>query len=456
MTDDILFDTLDDDEDFDEASADNNKDENQHCTEGEDCTKAKVQQTPPHIKLEFINGQLFQKLIFAQSPNELTVRPEECVIFNDGTKSDGCSRPEFRAYVKQFHDLNNNPEAVTLFINGHVTKILPIQMKPGSLKDHLHIQIGRPSKKDGANLKVGGAKSKEEGSIEKVPPFQAHIVINNPQEGEAIEGKELKREIMQLADEDLPDTLKYIGIRFHLPIPKAEECKKMPKLDLQKFSSTWLSLSVKKINIGQHIDFKAKVNKDEHNEPMCSYEIPATVVVDELPGVHHRNQLNYHAETGLREVLQRIGGKQESVQVMGTRIAKALKKNETSWIIANIAGLYWRVKGDANRAIECLRVAVHSAPKHSKDVALLSIANVLHRAGFLNDAIVAASYSMDLSPGLVVGHFNMANLYAAKGQWDLAAMFYESTLGLQSTFEPAKQRLRLINCMRVNKLPIKE
>jgi hypothetical protein len=47
-------------------------------------------------------------------------------------------------------------------------------------------------------------------------------------------------------------------------------------------------------------------------------------------------------------------------------------------------------------------------------VALLSIANVLHRAGFLNDAIVAASYSMDLSPGLVVGHFNMANLYAAK------------------------------------------
>jgi hypothetical protein len=49
-----------------------------------------------------------------------------------------------------------------------------------------------------------------------------------------------------------------------------------------------------------------------------------------------------------------------------------------------------------------------------QDVALLSIANVLHRAGFLNDAIVAASYSMDLSPGLVVGHFNMANLYAAK------------------------------------------
>ncbi|XP_053384178.1 tetratricopeptide repeat protein 17-like isoform X3 [Mercenaria mercenaria] len=100
----ILFDSLDDDEDenedkdSEEQATEKNMDENGHCPEGEDCSKVKVQQTPPHIKLEFINGQLFQKLIFAQSPNELTVRAEECVIFNDGTKSEGCSRPEFRAY----------------------------------------------------------------------------------------------------------------------------------------------------------------------------------------------------------------------------------------------------------------------------------------------------------------------------------------------------------------------
>ncbi|XP_053383825.1 tetratricopeptide repeat protein 17-like [Mercenaria mercenaria] len=303
---------------------------------------------------------------------------------------------------------------------------------------------------------MDGAKSLEEGGAEKAPPFQAHIVINSPQEGEVGDGKEWKREIMQLPDKALPDTLKYIGLRFHLPLPKLEECRAMPKIDLQKFSSTWLSLSVKKINIRQHIDFKSKVNKEEYKEPICSYEIPSTVVVDDLPGVHHRNNLQYYAETGLREVLQKIGGKHEPVEVVGTRIARALKKNETSWVIANLAGLYWRVKGNANRAIECLRVAVHSAPKHSKDVALLSIANVLHRAGYINDAIVASSYSMDVSPGLVVGHFNMANLYAAKGQWNYAAMFYESTLGLQATFEPAKQRLRLIYCMRVTQQPIKE
>lgn len=32
-------------------------------------------------------------------------------------------------------------------------------------------------------------------------------------------------------------------------------------------------------------------------------------------------------------------------------------------------------------------------------------------------------------------------------------MFYESTLGLQSNFEPAKQRLISIQCMRILKNP---
>lgn len=422
--------------------------EYQHCPEGEDCSKVKVQQTPPHIKLEFINGQLFQKLIFAQSPNELTVRPEECVIFNDGTKSDGCSRPEFRAYVKQFDDLNNNPDAVTIFINGQQIKILPVQMKPVNMRDHVHIQIGRSQ--------VDGSNSVDEEGGEKGLPVQAHFIINSPKQRGLADGKDQKREIMQLPDEALPDTKKYIKQRHHLSIPKLEECRTMPEIDLQRFSSTWLSLSVKKINVKQHVDFKSTVSKEEFEEPVCKHKISSHVIGDDIPGIQHRNHLHYRAEAGLREVLQKIGVKIEPVEVIGTRIARALKKNETSWVITNLAGLYWRVRGSAKRAIECLRIAAHLAPKHSKDVALLSIANVLHRAGYINDAIMVLSYSMDVSPGLVVGHFNMANLYAAKAQWDYATMFYESTLGLQATFEPAKQRLRFIHCMRVVRQPSKE
>lgn len=52
-----------------------------------------------HIKLEVENGILHQKLIFSQSIEELYVELHECVIFNDGTKSPGCSRPEYKNYV---------------------------------------------------------------------------------------------------------------------------------------------------------------------------------------------------------------------------------------------------------------------------------------------------------------------------------------------------------------------
>lgn len=98
--------------------------------------------------------------------------------------------------MKQFEDLNNNPDAVTIFINGQLTKILPVQMNPVNLKDHVHIQIGR--------TQVGGAKTVEGEGNERAPPFQAHIVINSPQQAEVEDGKEKKREIMQLPDQALP------------------------------------------------------------------------------------------------------------------------------------------------------------------------------------------------------------------------------------------------------------
>lgn len=168
--------------------------------------------------------------------------------------------------------------------------------------------------------------------------------------------------------------------------------------------------------------------------------------VDQLPGIVNKASLNYEPETGLRGVLQKLGDDTQAPEVMGTRIAVGLKRNITSWVLANLAALYWRVEGDAKKAIDCLRLSLTTAPKYAKDASLISLANILHRAGYTNDAIMLTSMALDLSKDLVVGHFTMANLYAYKEKWDMATIFYESTLGLQSSFEPAKQRLKLIKC----------
>ncbi|KAL4224493.1 Tetratricopeptide repeat protein 17 [Mactra antiquata] len=345
--------------------------------------------------------------------------------------------------IKQLGGQNKNGDSLTLFVNGQLTKIVPVKGKQQGQNENVYIHVGHTS---------GGGTSTNEGGVDKVPPFQAHVVVN-PQQGEVGDGMVKEKEIRQLAAEMLPDTRKFIKRRLHLAVPKMEDCRKVPKLELRRFSSTWLSLSVKKVFVRQHIDCKEVIDKTMYEEPNCIYEIPEETIVDFLPGVQYRNDLDYYSEIGLKEVLQMMSGRLESVEIVGARIARALKRNETSWVISNMAALYWRVRGNANKAIECLRIAIHYAPKHSKDVGLLSLSNVLHKAKYINDAIMTSSFILELSPSLVVGHFNIANLYADREQWNFAAMFYESTLGLQDSFDPAKQRLRAIQCMRVTQQP---
>ena len=53
----------------------------------------------PHIKLDFVNGVLHQRLIFVSSPSELPLDSEDCIIFNDGSKSNGCNLPVYKKYV---------------------------------------------------------------------------------------------------------------------------------------------------------------------------------------------------------------------------------------------------------------------------------------------------------------------------------------------------------------------
>lgn len=278
---------------------------------------------------------------------------------------------------------------------------------------------------------------------------------SNPNEPDVSDGKEAETILVeQLPDSELPDTTHHIGRRYHIAMPSVEECQSMPKVDFTEFTSTFLCVSAKGIDLRKHIDFETVIKRNLE-EPVCITDFHSALELDMLPGVRNKKHLHYHPETVLKEVLQKLGGggDKQPVEVIGTRIAQALRKNMTSWVLASTAALYWRVEGDASRAIDCLRLALTTAPPDVQDTALISVANILHRSGYLNDAIVATNMALDVPVKLVVSHFTMANLYAAKGQWDKATMFYESTLGLQSSFTAAKQRLKKIKCRFVMQRP---
>ncbi|XP_048779550.1 tetratricopeptide repeat protein 17-like isoform X2 [Ostrea edulis] len=401
----------------------------------------------PHIKLEVENGVLHQKLIFAQSAEELYVEPHECVIFNDGTKSSGCNRPEYKNYLHSIITNKIDYEQVELILMEH----LNAQNDP----KHQEKCSGKTQSCSCSQTTSSDVKPPKGPIVEKIEKVTLTwgSEDSNPNKPDVSDGKEQEiAPVEQLPDSELPDTTHHIGRRYHIAMPSVEECQNMPKVDFTEYTSTFLCVSAKGVDLRKHIDFETVI-KRSLEEPVCMTDFYSTLEVDVLPGTRNKLHLNYHPENVLKEVLQKLGGEKQPVEVIGTRIAQALKKNMTSWVLASTAALYWRVEGDAKRAIDCLRLALTTAPRDVQDTALISLANILHRSGYLNDAIVTTDMALDVPDKLVVSHFTMANLYAAKGQWDKATMFYESTLGLQSSFEAAKHRLKRIKCRFVMQRP---
>ncbi|ELK23789.1 Tetratricopeptide repeat protein 17 [Myotis davidii] len=231
--------------------------------------------------------------------------------------------------------------------------------------------------------------------------------------------------------------------------PSPDECVKLRWVELTAIVSTWLAVSSKNIDITEHIDFATPIQQPAM-EPLCNGNLPTSMhTLDHLHGVSNRASLHYTGESQLTEVLQNLGKDQypqQSLEQIGTRIAKVLEKNQTSWVLSSMAALYWRVKGQGKKAIDCLRQALHYAPHQMKDVPLISLANILHNAKLWNDAVIVATMAVEIAPHFAVNHFTLGNVYVAMEEFEKALVWYESTLKLQPEFVPAKNRIQTIQC----------
>uniref|UniRef100_A0A672G327 Tetratricopeptide repeat domain 17 n=1 Tax=Salarias fasciatus TaxID=181472 RepID=A0A672G327_SALFA len=223
----------------------------------------------------------------------------------------------------------------------------------------------------------------------------------------------------------------------------------------QVWTVTVLTVSPRnQVHITEHIDFATPL-QEPAAEPLCNANLAASMhTLDHLAGVANRAAIHYTGESQLREVLQNLGKDKfspQSFEQVGTRIAKVLEKNQTSWVLSSMAALYWRVKGQGKRAIDCLRQALNYAPHHMKDVPLISLANIFQNARLWEDALTVARMAVEIAPHFVVNHFTLANVYIAMEEFEKAMRWYESTLKLQPEFAPAKDRLRTIQCYLLTK-----
>ncbi|KAH1000100.1 hypothetical protein HUJ04_000029 [Dendroctonus ponderosae] len=106
-------------------------------------------------------------------------------------------------------------------------------------------------------------------------------------------------------------------------------------------------------------------------------------------------------------------------------------------------GNFWRTKGDPRRAIECFRKALSVAPHHPE--VLLSLAKVLFRLQYLDDAIFLTRRSLEVVPpekGAWQQYFTLGEIFKAYGHYQEAEVHFRHTLDLQPGYEPALKLLK--------------
>ncbi|KAL4224492.1 Tetratricopeptide repeat protein 17 [Mactra antiquata] len=217
--------------------------------------------------------------------------------------------------------------------------------------------------------------------------------------------------------------------------------KQLPDLDL--YISTVLPLENKGIRPNDHL--RPFVPGSFMMQPDCTQyiELPySPFAFEHLDGMRDRHQLPGSPELGLKNAITY----KDNVDEYGHRVYEALKKNHTSWVLYNMAAFYWRIKGDPLNVIECVRRALHFSPRKKSDVALISLANVLHRAQKSNEAAIVVHTAIDVSRELNVNHFTLGNIYAVLGEYNKSVICFENTLRLQPDFEAAAKRKHAVIC----------
>lgn len=169
--------------------------------------------------------------------------------------------------------------------------------------------------------------------------------------------------------------------------------------------------------------------------------------MEHLVSVADRNRLHMQPEVTIS------GSMRYPVDEWGDMVYYALDRNLTSWVLLNQAAVYWRVKGEATEAVECLRRALHFSRWENKDVALLNLANVQHLSGHSQDAVVSLRQALEITPTSGIIHYMLGNVYASLKQYNNSALHYYQCHEVQPSFAAALSQYKAALCeMKIKKM----
>ncbi|CAG4951444.1 unnamed protein product [Parnassius apollo] len=164
---------------------------------------------------------------------------------------------------------------------------------------------------------------------------------------------------------------------------------------------------------------------------------------EHLEGMIRRDNLTITPELNLPDNVSTT----MTVGQFGHWLSGVLRKNSSSWLHYNMASLYWRVRGNAPKAMECSRRAIHYAPREYKDIALLSMGTIFHLSKMAEDALIVLNAAVDHNSNFYLSHFQLANTYAVLCDFNNSNKHLDHCLKLNPNFDIAVKHKHGAMCL---------
>ncbi|OZC12323.1 hypothetical protein X798_00845 [Onchocerca flexuosa] len=190
-----------------------------------------------------------------------------------------------------------------------------------------------------------------------------------------------------------------------------------------------------------------KSSDDKQNpkvEPHCTYDLQFSMYAFEhLPSVQQRGKLKIIPEAAFQKLLPL----NYAITEFGNHVAKALELKPTNDSFLRLAALYWRIKGDAPKAMECFRRALHFTTKKMQARTQFDFGNLIHRAGYPSDAIVLYQLAL-LKINDAVIHMALGDAYALVQNRSEAIEQYEIAFSMDPSMKNAQVKAAALKCDR--------
>lgn len=108
-----------------------------------------------------------------------------------------------------------------------------------------------------------------------------------------------------------------------------------------------------------------------------------------------------------------------------------------------MASLYWRVRGNARKALDCLDLAFQIVPDDSTDVVLVSISSVVYQIGFLDQAMNFALLAFKINYVEPSTNFLLAILHYSNNNPLLGMYYMKNVLRVDPEYYDNKAELLL-------------